>query len=110
MTWSAVRSLPALTWVVPKPSMAPTTWFVPDTTTPGAVLSFSTCARLPPAVPKAETEPANSSVAPEATETVNAPEMVGATLLVNARMPLLTVILLPLNVLAPESVVVPAPF
>ena len=40
MTWSAVRSLPALTWVVPEPSMAPTTWFVPDTTTPEAVLSF----------------------------------------------------------------------
>ena len=44
MMWSAVRSLPALTWVLPEPSIAPTTWFVPDTTTPEAVLLFTTCA------------------------------------------------------------------
>ena len=63
MMWLAVRSLPALTCVVPEPSMLPTCWCVPETSIPAAALLLLLMfTRLDPLL-RAETEPANSSVA-----------------------------------------------
>ena len=49
------------TYVLPKPSMTPTTWSPPETTNPAVWpaaprLSLVTATRLPPAVPSAETD------------------------------------------------------
>ena len=45
-----MRSLPALTCVVPEPSILPTCWFVPETRMPGALLLFVMLTRLAPFV------------------------------------------------------------
>ena len=55
---------------MPVPSMPPTTWFVPETTRPEAVLLLTRWTRFPPVMPKAETLPASSSVAPAVTVAV----------------------------------------
>ena len=94
---------------MPVPSIAPTTWFVPETTIPDAVLLFVMCARFPLAEPRAEIESASSSVAPAATVTVAAAAIVGSPeAILNLSRPAETVVL-PEYLFAPESVHVPLP-
>ncbi len=79
---------------------------MPEMSRPGAVLLFKICVRLPPAELNAETEPASSRVAPNATEAVTPDAIVVAPATLNISVPA-EMVVLPLYWLAPAIIQTP---